>query len=138
MRITTVSILVIVSIACCNAQRYTPAAKVNVVTTVREGASIPPYLNGESAHRLVKLKPGVTEDEARKNGLNIIVDIGDDWVIVDVTSLNSQTQPKLIEQVQPVNFLWKLSDNLSSVELGTADELVILTEEPAEFVRECI
>lgn len=135
MRFTTVAVLVTCVVACCNAQELATARQLDVVTDVRNGVAIPDYYHSDSLHVIIKLKSGISFNDARRNGLNIVRQLDNNWVVVTGRKSSVKRHAKIIEQTQPVNFLWKLSDNLINADLSLRRDYVIQTSAPDELIR---
>src|SRR5688572_13860246 len=125
MRFTTVAILVITSVACCNAQRYSLAEKMRVVTDVRNGVGIPQYFNTDSHHLLVKLKNGFSVNDVMKNGLTVVQTLNNDLLVIAFDKSKLAKSSNFIEHTRPVNYLWKLSENISPSVFENEGEFVV-------------
>lgn len=135
MKVTTVAILVICSVVCCNAQHAAIKNKKHVVTDVRSGAGIPNFWNSDPNHALVKLKKGFSANDAVKKGIKVIQLFENDELIVERTGKIPEPNAEIIERILPVNFLWKLSDNITPESIGSQTQCIIRSSNPNDLAE---
>lgn len=130
MRVTTVSILVMVAVACCNAQQISLSKRIHVVTDIHNGVGIGRPTSLDSAHFLMTLRPGVTIQEAKRAGINVVRALANDVVIVEGDLVKAQQYTHRVGRVEKVNYLWKLADHLTAVDDLKEGEYIIHTKRP--------
>jgi hypothetical protein len=134
MRFTTVAVLVFFFVGCCNAQNRVSTSALQKLTDIRNGSVTAPYLQRDSAHALLEIPAGRSFDDARENGVRIVRTLNEKFAIVQVSHQDVGFLASVGGRTQPVNYLWKLSDNLVSDDLKTKASYIIQTSNPHRLV----
>lgn len=129
MRFTTVAVLVISSVVCCNAQKHVATNLLKRITTLNNATGTARFLQLDSAYVMVRLRP----DHALYPAISphFVRAVGKDLVIAKATEAHLLGSVEIIA----VNHLWKVSQNLLSLQFKRSDSYVIECDNPQDLIR---
>jgi hypothetical protein len=130
MRLTTVAVLVICFGGCCNAQKHVSTSPLQVVTDIHNAPGTPSYLYNDSAHALIKIQSGRSFNDVTHLGFSVIRTLNKEYAVVRISEGDVKHLTKVIEQIKPVNHLWKLSDNLLNDDFKKVNHYLVKSSYP--------
>ncbi|HEY0742377.1 MAG TPA: S8 family serine peptidase [Chryseosolibacter sp.] len=135
MKVTTVSILVMLGVVCCNAQQILLSDRIHVITDIHNGVGIRKYQNKDSAHILVTLRNGVTTQDLSRSGINVVRTLSNNLVIAEGNVDRVQGRTHLVADATEVNYQWKLADNLVGFQADEMGEYVISSSNAKQLAQ---
>ncbi|HEY0655656.1 MAG TPA: S8 family serine peptidase [Chryseosolibacter sp.] len=130
MKFTTVAILVICYVVCCNAQKHVQTDLVQIITTLSARPNAVHYLKRDSSFLLVKLKQDRSVSDLIHAGLRPIRVLDNQLIVIKPSTTHATLHHEIIESSKPVNYLWKLSDNLLTLDFEQSARYVVQAENP--------